>query len=285
MKSIAETWKIAKNAKSVVTEDGITLTYCEFGEENEDVILSGAFYFHTWLPVLEMLGKQYHVYGIVMRYGDGEGTEFNPDGTIHWSRQWGDDIYKFARALGIQKFHYLGKCHGTLPGWYMAKNHPDMIQSLCSFYLAPHITEPDGNQWGEALKSSRETLVQKVMRHTETGVPKKMAELKSLSAGPEGYGQTPPDTRYISSSNLMWDSNAECEAFLKEMETPVCYMFGTEDILFQDWESNNMKVIAETNRAKAILLQGEKHLMELDCPERIASECSFFIQETMKHYD
>ena len=31
--------------------------------------------------------------------------------------------------------------------------------------------------------------------------------------------------------------------------------------------------------AKTVLLQGEHHLMEMDCPDRMASEAIFFINE------
>ena len=278
-----ETWKVGKNCKSVMTEDGIELTYCEFGEENEEIVISCAFYHHTWLPVEEYLGKKYHVYGIVQRYGDGDGTIFNEDGSIHWARQWGDDLFKFAKALGIKSFHYVGKCHGTVPGWYMLKNHPEMIDSFCSFYLAPHTMQQSGNEW-----FSDEPLPQKMakaMRNFQTGVPKKQAEMASLSAGPEGYGTTPPEWKYVIGSELMWDSAQECISYLETVNKPICYMFGTDDMLFRDWKANNMDAIFRTNRARTILLQGERHLMELDCPHRVAREAMYFIEESKHSWD
>ena len=292
-----ESWK---NCKSVVTEDGITLTYCEFGEENEEVIISGAFFHHTWLPVEEMLGEKYHVYGIVMRFGDGKGTQLNEDGTIHWTRQWGDDVYKLAKALGIEKFHYLGKCHGTVPdylgkchgtvpGWYMVKNHPEMIQSLGSFFLAPHLLDPDNDEWTrDSDGPPKMEKILKNMRHSEIGLSKKMAEMKSITEipeiAPEGYGNTPPELKYYLGTEILWDTREECEQFLETMPTPVCFMFGSDDALFHDYETSNMYTIQKVNRAKTVFLQGERHLMELDIPERIASEADFFIQECKKNY-
>ena len=55
--------KVAKNCKSVFLDNGVEITYTEFGEENEEIIISSAIYIHTWSPVLEELGKKYHVYG------------------------------------------------------------------------------------------------------------------------------------------------------------------------------------------------------------------------------
>lgn len=276
-----ETWKVGKNCKSVITEDGIELTYCEFGDENEEVVISCAFYHHTWLPVEEMMGKKYHVYGLVQRYGDGKGTILNEDGSIHWAKQWGDDLYKFAKALGVEQFHYIGKCHGTVPGWYMMKNHPEMIKSFCSFYLAPHIKAQSGEEW----KLGDMSLLPKVMRNLKDGVPKKQAEIATLKMGPEEYGKTPPAYDYVIGAGLMWDSAEECKAFLETTTTPVCYMFGTEDLLFRDWMESNMEVIFCTNRARTIFLQGERHLMELDCPERIAREAMFFFEDSQNDYD
>ena len=279
-----ETWKFAMEAKSVVTEDGIELSYCELGEENEEIIITGAFYFHTWLPVVTELAKKYHIYGYVMRFGDGGGTQFNEDGTIHWSKQWGDDLYKFAKALGIEKFNYLGKCHGTVPGWYMIKEHPEMINSFCSFYLAPRIMEPNSDQWGDTLKMSLEDNCMRTQRGGKAGVAKKVAEIKALSAGPAEYGKNPPDAIYHTGSALFWDTPEECLEFAKNVDIPICYMFGTDDILFQDWKDNDIEMILNTKRARTVIIQGERHLMCMDAADRIASEADFFIQECKKNY-
>ena len=49
--------KIKGEAKSLILDNGVELTYCELGKENKEVIISGAFYFHTFMPVLEILAK------------------------------------------------------------------------------------------------------------------------------------------------------------------------------------------------------------------------------------
>ena len=68
-----EAKKIKGQALSIVLPNGQEVTYCERGAENKEVLITGAFYFHTVMPVVEALGKKYHVYGIVMRIsGDSE---------------------------------------------------------------------------------------------------------------------------------------------------------------------------------------------------------------------
>ncbi|MBV4429659.1 alpha/beta fold hydrolase [Clostridium tyrobutyricum] len=177
--------KVSKNGKSIVLNNGLELTYCEFGEENNEIIISGAFYFHTFTPVLEELAKRYHVYGVVMRM-DGKATEHNKDGSVNWSRQWGKDIYEFAKVMGINKFHYVGKCHGTNPGWYMVKEHPEMMDTFCSFYMAPHLCPRNSEQWIEIPKLQGPMgLLSRSMRKQEN-IPLKIAEVQTLGSAAGG---------------------------------------------------------------------------------------------------
>ncbi|MGI6212456.1 MAG: alpha/beta fold hydrolase [Anaerovoracaceae bacterium] len=280
--------KISKNGKSITLSSGLEISYCEFGEENEEIVLSGAFYFHTFTPVLEELAKRYHVYGVVMRLG-GEGTQLNADGSVNWCRQWGDDLYQFCRAMNITRFHYVGKCHGTNPGWYMIKEHPEMLKTFTSFYLAPHLCPRNSQQWVEIPKEiGRLAFLGRCMRKQEN-IPVKIAEVQTL--GPElaaalsagetggiGIGQ------YAESPQLIWDSLEECEEAMKTIHTPVMFAFGTDDILYHDYYDSNLKAMEIVPKARTVLLQGERHLMEMDCPDRMASEVFFFIDESKKNY-
>ena len=62
-----ESNKIKGVAKSCILDNGVELTYCERGEKNSDVIICGALFFHTLMPVIENLAKNFHVYGVVSR--------------------------------------------------------------------------------------------------------------------------------------------------------------------------------------------------------------------------
>ena len=174
-----EAYKIKGPAKSIILPNGAEITYAERGEQHEVVAICGAFYHNTFMPVVEGLAQRYHVYAVVMRF-DGVTDQKNPDGTTHWGNQWGKDIYDFAQALGIQKFHYIGKCHGTIPGWYL---------------------------------------------------------------------------------------------------------FGSIDPLFKDYLDSNMRLWELTRGCHFTILQGECHLMELDCPDRVVDEAFAFIDQAHKDYD
>ena len=107
--------------------------------------------------------------------------EFNADGSVNWSRQWGKDIYDFAQKMNLNKFHYFGKCHGTAPGWYLVKNHPEILKSFACFFLTPHVCKQNSNQWFELLKDGDPAAMMKAaMRKPETDMKIKMEEMASV---------------------------------------------------------------------------------------------------------
>lgn len=60
--------KVKGEAKSVTLDSGAIITYGERGVENKEILITGAFYHHTFMPVVENLAKRYHVYAVVMRF-------------------------------------------------------------------------------------------------------------------------------------------------------------------------------------------------------------------------
>ena len=48
--------------------------------------MTTAFYFHTFMPVVEELAKRFHVYALIMRF-DGPTDEINADGTTNWATE------------------------------------------------------------------------------------------------------------------------------------------------------------------------------------------------------
>ena len=244
--------KVSKNCKSIVLDNGLELTYCEFGEQNKEIMITGAFYFHTFTPVVEALAGKYHIYGVVMRL-NGESTEKNADGSTNWSRQWGEDVYQFAKALKIDKFHYIGKCHGTNPGWYMFKEHPDMMETFCSCYLVPHLCGRTSNLWTEIPATQGQQVFLGMNMRKPEGVPKKLAEIQSL--GPGALAEAAEAGIYAESPELIWNSIEECEADISTYKMPICFMFGTDDLLFQDYYDSSMKAFKIVPKSKTVLFQ------------------------------
>ena len=275
-----ETNKIKGEAKSLILDSGIELTYCERGEENPEVIVCGAFFFHTFMPVIEKLAEKFHVYGVIMRF-DGKSTEKNSDGTTNWSRQWGSDVYNFAKKLDLSKFHYVGKCHGTVPGWYLVKHYPEMLKSFSSFFLAPHTKNQNSNQWFELLaKKDLTAMMSAALRKPEIGTKIKMAEMATV-----GKVDATIIPKYAADfTKNIWSSIDECVENLKNIEVPIEYLFGSEDLFFQDHFDSNIFAMMNTKNSRSIILGGERHLMEIDCPERVANEVLKFIDESKNNY-
>ena len=264
--------KIKGESKSIVLSNGVELTYCERGETHTEIMVCGAFYFHTAMPLVEKLAERYHVYGIVMRF-DGEASEKNADGTIHWGRQWGKDIYDFVQSMGIKRFHYFGKCHGTVPGWYFVKEHPEMLLSFSSFFLAPHVRPQNSNHWFELLSGNDTTEMMRVAMKKPEGIKAKMEEMAAIGDN----ASNPAIPQYAASPEKLWESKEKCEKTLKTLSVPIGYLFGSEDPLFDDYLDSNLFAIRNTKGAHTVILEGERHLMELDEPDRVVSEVFSFI--------
>ena len=270
--------KVKGEAKSLMLDNAIEVTYCERGEQNSEVLITGAFYFHTVMPVVEGLAKRYHVYGIVMRIS-GDSDYKNPDGSIHWGNTWGNEIYEFACKMGIQRFHYWGKCHGTAPGWWLVKNHPEMLIDFGSFYMAPHLKPQNSNVWFDTQHHKGPWALMSVAMRKKSGLFKKMLELASLgSARKDMDGGA---LKYAFPETL-WDNLEECEKDMRKVNVPVYFMFGSEDVLFHDHFDSNMYAKEIVPGCKFKVLEGERHLMELDNPKRVVSEELEFIDEVRK---
>lgn len=259
---------------SIVLDNGVEITYFELGREHEEVMLFPGFYFHTFYSVAEALAKRYHVYGVIMRFGGVETQVVN--GENQWHLQWGEDVYKFCQAMALKKMHYFGKCHGTMPGWYLAKNHPELLDTFCSFTLAPHIYGAEDNTWMTALRADPVQALKNSIKNPAK-VPLKLQEVQVLG---DDFN-SPIIPKFGGYPELFWESGEALKKFLaEEISVPVCYLFGTEDPLWHDFERGNQWAMMNTKGAKSIILQGERHLMECDCPERMAWEAFKFIEWT-----
>lgn len=162
----------------------------------------------------------------------------------------------------------------------MIKEHPEVLDTFCSFYMVPHLCEQNSNQWFDiGHKNGLMELMSCAMRKHER-IPIKLAEIKTLGSSVSN----PEIEEYAAAPEKIWDSLESCEESMKNITTPICLMFGTDDIVFHDHYDSNIKAFQTIKGCKCIFLQGERHLMEIDCPERIASEATYFIDESRKTY-
>ena len=90
------------------------LTYCERGQEHDEVVVFPQVLFSTFMDIMGQSPKRYHVYGLIMRF---RGPPTSSTGQLRdWAKQWGKDQYEFYhRLMGIRRFIHFGKCHSTTP--------------------------------------------------------------------------------------------------------------------------------------------------------------------------
>ncbi|MBR1633440.1 MAG: hypothetical protein IJ682_00090 [Lachnospiraceae bacterium] len=162
-----------------------------------------------------------------------------------------------------------------------------MMNFFASFFLAPHVKEQNSNNF-LSMDKGVENFMAKGIRKVEEGLAKKMEEAAAIGmteANPKAAAKQQEIIRtYASSPEKIWDSKSSCAETIKNMKIPVCYLFGTDDEFFDDHYDSNMWVIRNTPGSRTVLLQGERHLMELDCPQRVVDAALDFYDECEKGY-
>ena len=180
----------------------------------------------------------------------------------------------------MQKFHYVGKCHGSVPGWYLAKNYPECLKSFSSFLLAPHTKKQNSNKFFEVAKNEGVDGLLKATIRKPDGIQIKIAEMATV-----GQVEATIIPKYaVNFTENIWDSVEDCVENLKNIEIPIGYLFGSDDLFFQDHYDSNIFAMMNTKNSRSVILQGERHFMEIDCPERLANEIFMFIEESAKKY-
>ena len=123
-------------------------------------------------------------------------------------------------------------------------------------------------------------MMKAALRKPEEGLKAKMEEMNSL--GKIDLSGVPIYAADF--AKYLWENETECIKTMKNVEVPICYLFGTEDPLFSDHYDSNIFAMMNTKNARTVILGGERHLMEIDCPERVANEVLNFIEESKKNY-
>ena len=278
--------RCAENCHVVTLDNGIDLPYVEFGEENEEVVVSGAGYFITFNTFLKDLAKKYHVYGFIMRQDQikeaaGEpvvAEEYAADGGVCWTRQWGKEVYEAAQKLGLERYRYVGKCHGVMPGWWIWRNHPEALISFASISQTMHVCEQDRDDWNRLQREDPTAFTLNTMRKKENfAIKAQETATVGFNIGRDGKqvdmrrgNMMGTHTEYIC------DSYDEAQELLLHNEVPILYLFPTNDILYSDFETANQWAFKNTARSRTVLLQGERHLFEMDIPHRMAFEVLTF---------
>ena len=131
-----------------VNVNDVQLYYDEFGSGDKVVICASSGDFKhpdrsIWPYYLADYG--YHLYTVTLR-GAWKSTHVTEDYGKEWYNVYADDIYEFSKAIGVEKFVYMGVSHGSGVGWHLADRHPEVLKCFVAIVCGPHYLNGDLNE-------------------------------------------------------------------------------------------------------------------------------------------
>lgn len=264
-----------RETKKIILSNGVELSYEEYGVGNKETMIMGQFYYDTFQRWVNAMAEKFHIYAVIMRF-DGKTTFKNADGKTNWAEQWGEDIYQFSRAIGADKFLYVGKCHGSVPGWYLVDCHPEVLKgfvigSLLPPNRIPKPPKPEMLSWGKALASGNPDLMRAglpILMRSQDRIEEKLQEI--MNADVSGISSSSTTSMPL----LNYKTNEQLADFYSKIKLPVLLLYGTE---YPGLDDEMLLLAVKTiPQMKAVIFQGERHFYEIDIPEKLADEVKLF---------
>lgn len=73
--------------------------------------------------------------------------------------------------------------------------------------------------------------------------------------------------------------------YMSHINVPILMIYGTEDPGYKDWAEQIFKLAAVVPDMKLVTFQGERHLFEIDVPDKIANEVIFYLRSLKSEID
>ncbi|MCQ2421505.1 MAG: alpha/beta hydrolase [Lachnospiraceae bacterium] len=212
----------------IEVEEGISLYYEEFGT-GDNYILSAQMGFYKKGMQQRMAELGYHVFCMTIR-GFSPSSSVSTDYGEHWYDVFAEDVVRFADAMQIDTFTYMGASHGAGIGWHLMLLHPERVKAFVAVVGGPHSLDAGRMSYRQMLEQG---IIKEIPPFNppidndperETRRRIRAEHIASLPPAPEGerhidYGR--PLMRLGSEEALI-------EA-LKGIETPVLMLGGIED--------------------------------------------------------
>ena len=136
---------------NILTGDGISLHYDEYGSGNR-IILSAQAGFYPEGMQQALAERGYRVFCLTLR-GFAPSSYVTEDYGDRWYDVFADDVICLADRLGIGKFFYMGASHGAGVGWHLVLRHPERVRGFVAVVPGPH-------SLAEGVMSYRQMLMQ-----------------------------------------------------------------------------------------------------------------------------
>lgn len=250
----------------LMSANGVELYYEEYGS-GPDVVLSAQNRITNGPEsYLEMLaGTGLHVYSIQLRgFGYASSTTAEPPGG--WYPTWAEDVYQFARALGVSPFIYTGISHGAGVGWNLVLMHPEAIRAFIGIVGGPHDrSKPRVRGMGMAPVP---------MYVVPTDDP---LRLRRRAAWQESGAAAVAESINPGSVFPELESNGQVVERLSRVSVPTLLLNGAQDDIIP--AEMSLRVAQAVPGAKMVLYQDHSHTLARESPERVVAEVELFLEE------
>ena len=257
-----------------ISVNGARLHYDEYGAGDEIVIsMQWAFVGKTWHQLLAHPPLNAHVYTVVAR----EHPPSEETGVALGANSYptfAEDVYGFARAMGIGRFVYTGVSHGGGIGWHLAVAHPEVLKGFVSIVGVPH-----DRSWPRAERRTAQRDAEAALRSfgiAETSDPERLAAREQLrerirhpdpSARPIDHGFPFPDAK----------TNEDLAARLAAVRVPTLILQGALDGVSGPGQA--LLAATAVPRAKTVIWQDYGHLVASEKPRLVIEEFKLFLDE------
>jgi pimeloyl-ACP methyl ester carboxylesterase len=252
----------------------IELYYEEYGS-GDDVVLSAQMELAQGESYQRRLGDAgFHVYYLQLR-GFGLSTHMRNPPTASWYPTWAEDVYQFARVLGLRQFIYTGVSHGGGIGWYVALAHPEALRALVAVVGVPHDrTLP--RRRGIGIDGPAPPS----MFEVPTEDPERLRRRAERARRTQGrWERMSPEERAIQPGIIFPElaSNEAVAERLSQLQIPTLLLNGAQDDLVP--AEMALRIARAVPGAKLVLYQDHNHSLASEAPERLVREVQVFMSE------
>jgi pimeloyl-ACP methyl ester carboxylesterase len=215
---------------------------------------------------LEMLaGIGLHVYSIELR-GFGRSSPATAEPPGGWYPTWAEDVYQFARALGVSRFIYTGISHGAGVGWNLVLMHPEAIRAFVGIVGGPHDrSKPRTRGMGMASVPMYVVPTEDPLRLRRRATWQQSAA--TAVAEPINPGRVFPEL----------ETNDQVVERLNHVSVPTLLLNGAQDDIIP--AEMSLRVAQAVPGAKMVLYQDHSHTLARESPERVVAEVKLFLEE------
>lgn len=259
----------------VSIEEGVSLYYEEYGM-GEKVILSAQIGFYHVGMQQYMAELGYHVYCITLR-------GFHPSSFVcedygeKWYDIFAEDVLKFADAMKIDEFIYMGASHGAGVGWHLNLLGSKRVKAFVAVVAGPHSLKEGTMSYRQMIEQG---IIDKVppfnppIDNDEQRQIRRKAREEWISNSPKGFEEERaidykrPMMKYKTEENL-------CEA-LKSISVPTLLIGGYDDPI--STPELLMRTAGCLRNCKLVMYSNCGHDIDTDLIEEVTFEADRFLR-------